>query len=293
MKYASELENVEFISTGLFTDKITNGVPRGKIMEVWGDASVGKSTLCLQIIASAQKQGLTCLWADVEYSYETSYAKELGTDNSTLGIIRERDAETILDSIESAIADDKLDLVIIDSIGGLTPRAEIEKGADGKVIGGQAGLVARFCRKVVPLLAIRNIALIVINHSFVDIMSSKVMTSGGRKLDYHKSLSIRLKAKSGVVIKQGEKTIGKVITAIVTKDKVRGQEKSEVDGQLLFGQGFSITADLLDEALRKGIIERRGNTFFMGNEKLGMISKVRERLKDESFATKLQELLKK
>lgn len=293
--YASELEQVRYLDTGLFIDRATGGIPFGRITELWGDASVGKSTLALQIIASAQQQGLKCLYADVEYSYEPRYAANLGVINSELGIIQEPTAESVLEHIEEHLggkASEVPVIVVLDSIGGLTPLKEIEKGTDGKVIGGQAGLVARFCRRIVPVLHQKNIALIVINHSFIDIMSGRLMTSGGKKLEYHKSLSIRLTVKPKMHLQQGGREIGKVVVATVYKDKVGGNEKAEADGHLLFKEGFSKQADILEEAIRKEILVRKGNTFWLGEEKLGMMGKLRERLKtDVEFADLLKSKL--
>lgn len=268
---ASELEDVTAIRTNLFIDKLTGvgGIPLGYITEIFGDAGIGKSTLCLQIVAAAQKDGLNCLWVDTEWSFTPRYASVLGCKNDEIGLIRERDAESILDITEKELEGD-WDVVVLDSVGGLTPRAEIEKGADGKVIGAQAGLLARFCRKIVPVIATNNIAFIAINHSFIDIMSGRIMTSGGRKLDYHKALSIRLKSKSGVVLKQGEKKVGKVVIGEVKKNKLAATEGMEADGQIIFGTGFSASADLLAEAIQRGFVTKRGNTLFFGEEKLGV-----------------------
>lgn len=272
MKYADSLEEVDVIPTGLFIDKLTgvSGIPCGAITEIFGDEGIGKSTLCLQIVANAQKIGTKVLWVDTEWCYDVRYASLLGVENSKVGIIRERDAESILSNVESQIEDGKWDLVIIDSIGGLTPRAEIEKGVEGKVIGAQAGLLARFCRKIVPLLVLKKVALVVINHQFTDIMSGKLMTSGGKKLAYHKSLSIRLKQKFGVVLKSGDKKVGKVVVGEVRKNKLAATEGLEVDGQLIFGTGFSVGADLLNDAIDKGVITKKGNTLFLGDTKLGV-----------------------
>lgn len=268
MRYADELENIETLPTGTFLDKMISGLPKGKIIEIWGDESVGKSTLCLQIIANAQKNGLKCLWADVEYSYEANYAKALGVDNAKLAIIREPEAEAVLNQLEESAA--KFDLIVLDSIGGLTPRAEIEKEAGEKTIGGQAGLVARFCRKIVPTLATEGTTLIVINHSFIDIMSGRILTSGGKKLQYHKSLSIRLKVNSKLAIKSGERKVGKVIIASIAKDKCFGKEGAEVDGQLIFGTGFSASADRFKELLTAGEITKTGNTYHYQGKVLGV-----------------------
>lgn len=285
ISYADSIEDVDVIPTGLFFDKLTGvgGIPRGVITEVFGDEGIGKSSVCLQIVATAQAQGLRCLWADVEWSYSPSYATSLGVDNSKLGLIRERFAETTLDAIEEALESGEWDLVILDSVGGILPRAEAEKGAEGKTIGGQAGLIAKFCRKIVPLLRIHNVALVVVNHSFIDIMSGKLLTSGGKKLSYHKSLSIRLKQKQGVSIKQGDRKVGKVVVGEVRKNKMAATEGLELDGQLIFGTGFSAIADLLGDAIDKGVITKKGNTYYLGSEKLG-IGLTKTRLLIESDA---------
>lgn len=284
--YADSVEAIDAISSGLFLDKLSGigGIPRGLITEIFGDEGIGKSSVCLQLVAAAQKQGLRCLWADVEWSYDPNYALLLGVDNSKLGLIRERFAETTLDAIEEAVESGKWDLVVLDSIGGILPRAEAEKGVEGKVIGGQAGLIAKFCRKVVPSLSLSNTALIVINHSFTDIMSQKLLTSGGKKLAYHKSLSIRLKSKyGGNVLKSGDRKVGKVVIGEVRKNKVGATEGLEVEAQLFFGQGFSASADLMGDAIEKGVITKKGNTYFFGSEKLGIgMGKVRQAIEADA-----------
>lgn len=270
--YADSVEDIQSIPTGLFVDRLSGigGIPRGVITEVFGDESIGKSSLCLQIVAAAQKQKLRCLWADMEWSYSAGYAASLGVDNSKLGLIRERFAEAALEVLESEIDAGNWDLVILDSVGGILPRAEAEKGIEGKTIGGQAGIMAKFCRKVVPSLSVTNTALVVINHSFIDIMSGKLLTSGGKKLAYHKALSIRLKLKQGVSLKQGDRKVGKVVVGEVRKNKVAGTEGMELDGQLIFGTGFSAGADLLADAIDRGVITKKGNSYYLDKEKLAV-----------------------
>lgn len=270
MLYANELGQTEFISTGLFTDRITGGIPKGKIVIVSGQWSVGKTTLILQSIAAAQTQGVKCLLADVEFSYDPQYSAILGVDNSKLGVIRERTAEEVLDALEKEIDTNKFKLFVIDSVGALSSRVEVEKSASEKVIGAQAGLVARFIRKVVPVLATNGTTLICLTHEFTDLMTGKVMASGGAKLGYHASQHIRLKAKFGVQLKSGDKVVGKIITAEMKKDKLGGREREEVDGTLIFGEGFSRSRDQFEEELADGTITREGNTFFRGGEKLGV-----------------------
>lgn len=290
----SKYNDIQPISTGLASfDKITGigGIPRKRITEIFGEAGLGKSTLCLQLVAEAQKNGLKCLWADAEWTYSPLYSSELGVNNDKLGLLQETYAEAILDTLEAEIQSGKWDLVILDSIGGLLPRAEAEKGADGKVIGGQAKLIATFCRKIVPLLVIKDVALVVINHSFTDIMSGRIKTSGGMKLEYHKSQSFRLK-RGNKRLMQGENHIGDIVIAEVMKNKVSATLKQSTELTLIYGEGFAKGADLMQEALDKNVIEKRGNTFFLREEKLVTgLSKLRELFKDVEFANKIKELV--
>lgn len=290
IQYADSLGTVDIIKTGLFFDKLTGvgGIPKGVITEIFGDESIGKSSFCFQAIASAQAQGLKCLFVDVEWSYDVRYAESLGVNNSKVGLLRERFAEDILDGVEEAVDSGEWDLIVLDSVGGLLPRAEAEKANGEKTIGGQAGLMARFCRKVVPLLRIKNVALIVLNHSFVDIMTGKTMTSGGKKLQYHKSLSVRFKLKYGAnIIKQGDRKVGKVVIGEVKKNKLAATEGLEVEGQLIFGTGFSAVADLVGDAIDAGVLEKKGNTFYFNDEKIAIgLNKVRKALEDDKDLAK-------
>lgn len=292
---ADTLQDIEVVRTGTFIDLLSGigGFPKGRITEIFGDEAVGKSTICLQAIANAQQRGVRCLLADVEYSYTTFYGEGLGVDNSKLGLIRCQHAEDVLDTLEEAIESGEWELIVLDSIGGLLPRQEAEKGAGEKTIGGQAGLVARFCRKVVPLLSMRNVALVVINHSFVDIMSGKILTSGGKKLAYHKKLSIRLKVNPTKVIKSGEEKVGKVIIGEVKKNALAPTEGKTEEAQLLFGKGFSAEAKLLEEGIERGIIKKEGNTYTFAGEKLGVgLGKARIAIEqNEELAQKLKDAL--
>ena len=282
--YASDVEEVSVIPTGLFIDNLTGigGIPRGYITEIFGDEGIGKSSVCLQIVASAQKQGFRCLWVDVELCFNTKYSSSLGVDNSKLGLLQERFAEDLLDFIDSEVNAGNWDLVIFDSIGALSSRVEAEKSAEAKTIGLQAGLVSRFSRKLVSAIKYNNTAFIAINHQFVDLMSGKIMSSGGKKFAYHKSISIRLKQKSGVTIKQGDRKVGKVILAEVRKNKLASTEGLEIESQLIFGNGFSIGADVLNLAIDKGVVTKQGNSYFYGETKLGVgLGKARQAIEND------------
>lgn len=275
---AVELENVEAIETGTFIDKLSGvgGIPRGVITEIWGDESVGKSTLCLQMVAFSQRNGMKCLWVDSEQYFTPRYASEMGVNLNELEVLREDYAEALLNELVAQIEANDYDLVILDSIGGLTPKAEFEKLFGERVIGGQAGLIARFCRRVVPLLAQKKVALVVINHSFVDIATTGLKTSGGKKLSYHKSFSVRLTVNSKKTLFQGERKIGKVIEGRVYKNRVAATEGREEEAQLIFGKGFSAAANRMQELIDTGEITKDGQMYVYKGERYRGQHKMRE-----------------
>lgn len=275
---ANPYKEIKWISTGLPSlDRILGGgVPQRKLTEISGQFSVGKSTLALQIVAQAQKEKMPCLWVDSEFSFGQAYAEALGVDCDELDLFAGRFAEENLDYIEEWADAHKGGLIVLDSVGGLLPRAEAEKGADGKVIGGQAKLIATFCRKMTPILAIQNHALVTLNHNFTDIMTGKIKTSGGAKLEYSKSVWLMLRAANKRIMK-GDNQIGLVINAEIRKNKMVATVKQSCELTMIFGAGFSAEADLLQELIDKGEVVKKGNTYFRGDTKLGIgINKARE-----------------
>jgi len=274
-------------------DKITGlgGIPTRKITEISGQFSVGKSTIALSIVARAQQMKMDTLYIDSEFSFDEKYARVLGVDTDDLDLICERFAEANLDAAEEWIEKHKKALVVLDSIGGLLPRAEAEKGSDGKVIGGQAKLIATFCRKIIPLLAINNIALVILNHEFTDIMSGKLKTSGGAKLEYAKSLWIRLR-KLNKRVMSGENQVGDIIEAEIRKNKLAGTTKQSAELTLLYGQGFLKGADVMQEAIDKLVITKQGQSYFLGSEKIARgQAALRDLFQDSAFKEKVQSLL--
>jgi recombination protein RecA len=274
-------KEIKWIPTGFqkLDSILGGGVPHRKITEISGVFSVGKSTLALQIVAQAQALGKECLWCDSEFSFSEGYATTLGVDCDELEYFAGHFAEENLDYMEEWADKHKNALLVLDSIGGLLPRAEAEKNADGKVIGGQAKLIATFCRKIVPILAINNNALIVCNHQFVDLMSGKLKTSGGMKLEYAKSIWLMLRAANKRIMK-GEQQVGLIIDAEIRKNKMVPTQKQKAELTMIFGEGFSAEADLLQELLDKGEVTKVGNTYWRGKVKLGIgLTKAREALK--------------
>lgn len=284
---------IDWLPTGFSNlDKILGGgVPSRKILEISGQFSVGKSTLALQIVAQAQKQGMPCLWADSEFSYGEDYAETLGVNSKKLDLLQERFAEETLDEIEGWADSHKGGLIVLDSVGGLLPRQEGEKQSGEKVIGGQARLIATFCRKIVPILAIKNHTLIVLNHNFVELLSGKIKTSGGEKLSYAKSQWLMLRAANKRIM-AGDNQVGLVIEAEIRKNKLAPTMKQKTELQMIFGQGFSRELDLLENALEKGVITKVGQFYLFEGEKAGRgINGIREALKDPSFAEKVTNAL--
>lgn len=277
---ASEVEGYKTISTGLpQLDRIigVGGVPFKKITEISGVWSTGKTTLALSLVKSAQEQGIECIWVDAEWAWDDLYAKTLGVDTKKLGFLQTRVAEDSLDELLTYVEKGKNTLIVIDAVGALHARDEAEKDSGSRTVGSQSALIARFCRKIVPMLALNNNALVVLNHEYTPIMNGPgrpgVKTSGGAKLEYHKSLWIRL-SKTGVYRNEGsgedKRKTGEIIQAEIRKNKLAPTLRQTCELEMIWGQGFQASADLLKDALEAGKITKEGNTFFLSGEKIAV-----------------------
>ncbi len=295
---ASELEKVKVVQTDTPLDKLSGigGLPRGFIVELWGKTNSGKSTIAFQAVASAQKQGLKCLWVDVEHTFRAYVAnpqrtENFGVDMKKLDVMIESTAEEYIDNVEEAIRSKKYDVVVMDSIGDLSSKISQEKTASEKTIGVQASLMTKFVRDIIWMVDAHHVLFIAINHERVS-MDGLIYQMGGNKLAEKKKMSFRFREKvKDNVIKQGERVVGKVIRIFVTKNHFAGTEKMEVESNLIFNSGFSYAQDLLDDAITRGVFQRKGNTFYMGEEKLGMIGALREKMQDEVFAARVKEAM--
>jgi len=202
---ASELRvEKEYVSTGIanLDELLGSGIELGCITEFFGEKSVGKSTLALQIVAAAQKKGLDCLYCDTERTFTPQFAELLGVNNDKLDLTRFRLAEDTFDAIQEWAESHKRSVVVLDSMGGVLPREEAEKGAEGRTIGIQARLMGAFCRKIASLLDDNKVSLIIVNHQVTNLNTGAIGSSGGAKLEYFKRFSIRLKPLFG---KQGSR----------------------------------------------------------------------------------------
>ena len=261
------------ISTGLPSlDWIIGigGVPRGRITEITGHKSTGKTTLMLTMVREAQKKGLRCVYADAENALNFEKAESLGVDLNKLTILHASFGEEYLDEILRIIEEKEADLIIIDSIAALSPREEFEGKAEQRTIGAQARMVAKFCRKVILPLRESNTALVIINHISMDIMNNVEKTAGGKALEYYRSVQIKLRIHSNKgALKSGERQIGNKIVFKITKNKV-GSPFGEVEANLFFDSGFSAEADAIEIALQAGVIKKQGNTLWFEETKLGV-----------------------
>lgn len=290
---ASVYGKIEVLRTNTFLDKLSGigGLPKGRVVEVWGETNSGKSTIALQALAEAQRQGLKCLLIDIERKIDVAYLRALGVDTDTLDMLKTGSAEDYVRETEEVVIAGTYDFILMDSIGSLSSRIEQEKNAGEKTIGIQASLMTRMMRIISPYLDVHKTVFIGISHARED-MNGKLYTLGGKKWAEQVALSIRIRNKFGAnLIKQGDTIIGKVMIASATKNHVGATERKEVEAKIIFGEGFSASASLLDDAIDRNILEKRGQTYYFGEEKIGTIGKVREWVKEEENAARLTEAL--
>lgn len=241
----SELDseyNVIGTPFGALNALLGGGVPTKKITECAGSWSVGKSTLAYQIIGAAQKQGRPCLLLDAERAYTKSYGEALGVDNTQLDIFRAKTAEEYLDhAIEwMEVKKNRGGLVVMDAIGALLPREEAEKTSESRSIGLQARIIGSFCRKVVPVLDDNDIALLILNHTFIPLGQMGVASSGGKKLEYARSVWLILSGAYGKPIKRSTDGLKTLIPMQieVKKNKLVANVGTKIQIDMVQGAGF-------------------------------------------------------
>lgn len=266
------------------------GVPRGRITEIVGDKSTGKTTLAMTMIAHAQSLGLKCVFVDAENALNFSKADSLGVNLDKLTVLHASFGEEYLDEIERIVREKEADLIIVDSVDALTPREELENTMEQRTIGAKSRMIGKFCRKIIILLRQNNIALVMLNQTRMNIMTGFESTPGGKALEFYKSLQIKLRHVSS--LKQGDTVVGIKIKAKINKNKLAAPYQ-EIETNLLFDSGFNANADLVDTALKAGIITKMGNTLFFGATKLGVgLGKTRAFLdENKDVAEKIKEKL--
>lgn len=264
---------IEPISTGsLLVDEALGirGLPRGRVVEIYGPEASGKTTLTLQVIAECQKNGGVCAFIDAEHAMDPVYATKIGVNIDSLIISQPDYGEQALDIAEMLIRSGAVDVLVIDSVAALVPKAELEGDMGDHHVGLQARLMSQALRKLTPVVHKSKTVLIFINQirSKIDSMpfASKETTTGGNALKFY--ASIRIDIRRIASLKKGDEVIGNRVAVKIVKNKVAPPfKRAEVD--LLFGQGVSRELELLDAALSHKIIQQAGSWFTYGSEKLG------------------------
>jgi recombination protein RecA len=264
-KPATKLESISTGSISLDVALGIGGVPRGRIVEVYGPESSGKTTICLHIIAEAQKTGGLAAFIDTEHAMDTNYAQKLGVDVSNLLISQPEYGEQALEICETLVRSNALDVIVIDSVAALTPRAEIEGEMGDSVMGMQARLMSQALRKLTAAVSKSNVVLIFTNQlrEKIGVMfGNPETTTGGKALKFY--ASVRMDIRKIAAIKEGTDVIGNRTKVKIVKNKVAPPFK-EVEFDIIYNEGISRIGDIIDLAVNKDIVKKGGAWFTYGD----------------------------
>ena len=263
---------VDIISTGAISIDYAlgiGGVPRGRVIEIFGPESSGKTTLALQVIAEAQKTGGLAAFVDAEHALDAAYAKKLGVDIDNLLVSQPDNGEQALEIVEVLIRSGSVDVVVVDSVAALVPRAEIEGDMGEAQMGLQARLMSQALRKLTGAVSKSKTALIFINQlrEKIGVMfGNPETTTGGRALKFYSSVRIDIRRIGA--IKDGDAVVGGRTRVKVVKNKMAAPFR-EAEFDIMYGEGVSREGDLIDIAVEHKIIEKSGAWFSYGSERLG------------------------
>ncbi|MDE6716914.1 MAG: recombinase RecA [Muribaculaceae bacterium] len=293
-----DIETIPTGSIGLDYALGVGGVPRGRITEIYGPESSGKTTLAIHIIAEAQKQGGICAIIDAEHAFDRFYAEKLGVDVNNLWIAQPDNGEQALDIAEQLINSGAIDVLVIDSVAALTPKAEIEGEMGDKNVGLHARLMSQAMRKLTGTISRTRTCCIFINQirEKIGVMfGNPETTTGGNALKFYASVRIDIRPSS--FIKDGESSIGRLVKVKVVKNKVAPPfMRAEFD--IMFGQGISRSGEIIDLGVEHGVIKKSGAWFSYNGNKLGQGRDAVKRVIEDDpelmaeLSTKVMEALK-
>jgi recombination protein RecA len=267
-----KIVEVEAISTGSLGLDIAlgiGGLPRGRVVEIYGPESSGKTTLALHVVAEAQKRGGICAFIDAEHALDTVYARKLGVDLENLLISQPDTGEQALEIADTLVRSGAIDVLVVDSVAALTPKAELEGEMGDQLPGSQARLMSQALRKLTASISKSRCMVIFINQIRMKIgvmFGSPETTSGGNALKFY--ASVRLDIRRIGAIKEREEVVGNQTRVKVVKNKVAPPFK-QIEFDIMYGEGISKTGELVDLGVKAGMVEKSGAWFSFDSERIG------------------------
>lgn len=265
--------HVEAITTGSVSLDLALGVggfPRGRIIEVFGPEMGGKSTLALHTVAEVQKRGGLAAYVDAEHALDPEYAERIGVKTKELFISQPDTGEQALEIVETLVRSNAVDVIVIDSVAALVPKAEIEGEMGDHHMGLQARLMSQALRKLTALISKSKTVVIFINqirHKIGIVFGNPETTTGGLALKFYSS--VRVEVRRAAQIKQNEKVVGNRVHVKIVKNKVAPPFRT-CEFDIMYNEGISVAGDILDLGVAHGVIAKNGNSYVFGEEKLGV-----------------------